>query len=190
MLGIHLVLQSLIPSTMTATNDVSRYAIPVGGTISETTAPKPALPAELLASTGFLLARVGYGIKMRAMQAFEEDGFNIQQYGVLALLGEGATETQSKIADVLGYDRSQLVGELDELEERGLVVRRRDPQDRRRHMVSITSDGKRQLARMRAMAKRIEDDFFQPLDEASRNALHDALLQIACCHDARYKRES
>ena len=175
---------------MNASNDVSSYAIPVTSTSSETTAAKPALPAELLASTAFLLARVGHGIKMRAIQAFEEDGFSIQQYGVLALLGEGATETQSKIADVLAYDRSQLVGELDELEERGLVVRRRDPHDRRRHMVSITSEGKRQLARMRAMAKRIEDDFLKPLDDGTRNALHDALLQIACCHDARYKRES
>jgi MarR family transcriptional regulator, lower aerobic nicotinate degradation pathway regulator len=162
---------------------------PVASTVSETTAPKPALPAELLASTGFLLARVGYGIKMRVIQEFEKEGFSILQYGVLALLGEGATETQSKIADVLDYDRSQLVGELDELEERSLIVRRRDPQDRRRHMVSITSDGKRQLARMRSTVKRIEDDFLQALDEPGRQALHHTLLQIACCHDVRYKRE-
>jgi DNA-binding MarR family transcriptional regulator len=173
---------------MNATNDVPRYAIPVASTTSETTASKPALPAMLLASTGFLLARVGYGIKMRAIQEFEKGGFSILQYGVLELLGEGATETQSKIADVMGYDRSQLVGELDELEDRGLIVRRRDPHDRRRHTVSITSDGKRQLARMRAAAQRIEDDFFAPLDEPERKALHDTLLRIACCHDARYKR--
>jgi len=161
----------------------------VASTISETTAAKPALPAELLASTGFLLARVGYGIKMRVIQEFEKEGFSILQYGVLALLGEGATETQSKIADVMDYDRSQLVGELDELEERGLIQRRRDPHDRRRHMVSITSDGKRQLTRMRTTAKRIEDSFLAPLDEATRKALHDSLLQIACCQDVRYKRE-
>lgn len=162
----------------------------MAGTISETKVPRFALPEELLASTAFLLARVGYGLKMRVMGAFEAAGFTIYQYGVLALLGEGSAETQARIADVLDVDRSQLVGELDMLEERGLVERRRDPQDRRRHMVSITADGKRQLSRLRTSVKRIEDAFLEPLDAESRQVLHDTLLEIACCHDRRYKRES
>lgn len=148
----------------------------------------PALPEELLASTAFLLARVGYGVKMRVLDEFERAGFTIPQYGVLALLGEGASEKQATIADILDFDRSQLVGELDALEERGLIERRRDPQDRRRHMVSITPEGKRQLAKLRATVKRIEDAFLARLDEKSRKRLHDTLLDIACCHDRRYRR--
>jgi DNA-binding MarR family transcriptional regulator len=175
---------------MRATNDEPSYPIPVGGAISEAGVSRPALPAELLASTGFLLARVGYGIKLRVIQEFEKAGFTIVQYGVLALLGEGASETQSKIADVIDCDRSQLVGELDALEEHGLIERRRDPQDRRRHMVSITADGKRELVRLRATVKRIEDAFLEPLDAPTRDALHDTLLRVACSHDRRYRRET
>jgi len=163
---------------------------PVAETVTEATLRRPALPKELLASTAFLLARVGYGIKMRVIAEFEDAGFTIPQYGVLALLGEGASETQAKIADILDYDRSQLVGELDTLEERGLVERRRDPHDRRRHMVSITPKGKRQLTKIRATVKRIEDAFLEPLDEATRKQLHATLLDVACCHDRRYKRDS
>ena len=159
-------------------------------TKSEIPAKSHFLPEELLASTAFLLARVGVGIKLRTFAEIEKAGFSGPQYGVLAVLGEGATETQASIADVLGLDRSQLVSELDALEERGLLERRRDPNDRRRHTVALTAAGKRQLVRLRAIVKRIEDSFLEPLDEAARTQLHDTLLRIACSHDRRYKRES
>jgi DNA-binding MarR family transcriptional regulator len=147
-----------------------------------------ALPAELLQSTGFLLSRTGMGMKTRALGELEDAGCPGFQYGILALLSEGAAETQARIADVLGVDRSQLVGELDELEENGFVERRRDPDDRRRHMVTITAKGQRQVKKLRGVLTRIEDEYFAPLDPASRRQLHELLLRLAGGHDARFKR--
>ncbi len=162
--------------------------IPVSSAAPETQTVEAPLPEELLASPGFLLARVGGGMKMRVLGELEEAGCPGFQYGVLALLREGASQTQAKIADVLGVDRSQLVGELDELEASGLIERRRDPQDRRRHMVTITPKGKKELVRLRAVVRRIEDEYLAPLDAESRKVLHELLLRIAEGHDARYRR--
>ena len=96
------------------------------------------------------------------MKAYEETGLHPYHYGVLVAVGEGLHETQGGIADRLGYDKGQLVGLLDELEERGLVERKRDPNDRRRHLVQMTPEGKRTLRRLRALARELEDDFVRP----------------------------
>jgi DNA-binding MarR family transcriptional regulator len=147
--------------------------------------PVPRLAKELLQSSGFLLAKLGMGFKAKAVAKLEEAGFDPYHYSVLAILGEGARETQAMIADTLALDPSRLVALLDSLEERELVVRQRDPDDRRRHVVTITDAGKRELSRLRAIVKEVEDDFFAPLDAQSRKAFHEMLQQLACAHDPR-----
>lgn len=144
------------------------------------------LPLEMLARPAVLLGRVGIAVKMETMEKFEEVGFSAYHYGVLAVLDEGARETQATIADALAVDRSMLVGLLDQLEERGMIERRRDPNDRRRQMVSMTPAGRRQLAEFRKMVEKIENDFLAPLDEEERAALHDLLLRVAAHRDSRF----
>jgi DNA-binding MarR family transcriptional regulator len=151
---------------------------------------RPTLPKDLFRGSS-LLKRLGFLIKDRTIAAFEATGLNPYHHGVLALLEEDPAETQAMIADALGYDRSHLVGMLDELEEQGMIERRRDPADRRRHLVSLTPDGKRALARLRTVSKQVEDEFFAPLDASERETLKALLLQLARHHDARFgaKRE-
>jgi DNA-binding MarR family transcriptional regulator len=110
-------------------------------------------------------------------------GFAVYDYSVHAILGEGARETQATIADALGLDPSRLVALLDSLEQRELVLRQRDPQDRRRHVVSITATGRQELARLRVLAQRLEDEFFAPLDAESRSTLQELLLLLAAQND-------
>jgi DNA-binding MarR family transcriptional regulator len=142
----------------------------------------PRLPEELVSSTSFLLKRLGFAVKDKAMEAYERSGLHPYHHAVLAVLHEGSRETQGAIADALGYDRGQLVGLLDELEDRGLVERRRDPADRRRHIVRLTPAGKRALAKLRALARQLDDDFLASLDEDERVQLHALVLRLAEQH--------
>src|SRR3954447_7387446 len=145
----------------------------------------PRLPTELVDSSSFLLKRLGFSAKGRSMAAFEEAGHNPYHYAVLAVLDEGHRETQAAIADALAYDRSQLVGILDELESQHLIERRRDTADRRRHLVLLTPDGKKVLAKLRSLSKRLDDEFLAPLDASERDELHRLLLTLAERHEAR-----
>ena len=157
-------------------------------TTPETAKPRfaPRMPAELLASTTFLLKRLGFTAKDRAMASYEGTGLHPYHYAIMLVLDEGSADTQGSIADALGYDRGQLVGLLDELQEQGLVERQRDPNDRRRHLVRMTTEGTKALRRLRAIARRNEDDFLDPLSEEERAQLHTLLMRLAEKHEPRY----
>lgn len=147
--------------------------------------PAPRLPQELVDSTTFLLKRLGFAAKERSLAAYEEAGLHPYHHAVLLVLDEGSRETQGSIADALGYDRGQLVGLLDELEEQALVERKRDPNDRRRHLVRLTPEGKKTVRRLRTLARQVEDDFLAPLDDEERAALHRLLHRLAERHEPR-----
>jgi DNA-binding MarR family transcriptional regulator len=143
-------------------------------------------PEKLLHSPGFLLKRLGGLVKERTVEAYQ--GRTPYSYGVLSLLDQGACATQAMIADALSYDRSYLVGVLDELEESGLVERRRDSSDRRRHVVSLTPAGRKELAKLRALHERLDEEFFAALTDEEVQTLTDLLAKVAAEHDPRYRR--
>ncbi len=143
-------------------------------------------PYELVCSTAYLLKRLGGKIKERSLEAFEAAGASPYHHTVLAVLAESPRETQATIADSLGYDRSWLVGLLDELEQAGLIERKRDPADRRRHLVSLKPEGKQKLDDLRAISRGVEDEFLGGLDADERKELHELLLQVARHNDPRY----
>jgi DNA-binding MarR family transcriptional regulator len=139
-------------------------------------------PDELVSSTLFLLKRLGMEAKEDSFRAYDEVGLHPYHYAILALLDEGDQETQGQVAQALGYDKAQLVGLLDELEEKGLVERRRDTADRRRHLVQMTPAGGKTLERLRRLSADLEQAFLSPLGDKEREQLHALLLKVAQLH--------
>jgi DNA-binding MarR family transcriptional regulator len=151
-----------------------------------TTSTKPGPTKELVSSTAYLLKRLGFAVKERWHEAFEPTGLQPQHHAVMSLLAEGTCTAQWMLADRLDYDRSQVVGLLDDLEERGLVLRKRDAADRRRQIVTLTPEGHKALDEFRALSKSLEKDFLAPLDADERRTLHELLLRVAAHNDARF----
>src|SRR6202049_416075 len=71
----------------------------------------------------------------------EPGGLRPRHLIALNLLSEGGPTSQQALADSLSLDPSNVVGLLNELEERQLITRRRDPADRRRPLVALSPRG-------------------------------------------------
>src|SRR5438552_13385467 len=85
---------------------------------------------------------------------------------------------QQRLAGSVGMDESHLVLLLDGLEAAGSIARRRDPDDRRRHIVEITPHGKKVLERAeRGMAK-LEEELLAGLSASERATLKQLVLRI------------
>jgi len=95
----------------------------------------------------------------------------------LSLLHERGALSQQAFGEALSLDPSNVVGLLNELEERGLVARQRDPADRRRHIVSLSPSGHEELAATGAQLTDVEDDLLAALSLAERAQLRDLLVR-------------
>jgi DNA-binding MarR family transcriptional regulator len=95
----------------------------------------------------------------------------------LSVLHERGPLSQQALGEALSLDPSNVVGLLNELEQRGLVARQRDPADRRRHIVSLSAAGARELGASDAELTRIEGDLLTALSPAERAQLRDLLTR-------------
>jgi DNA-binding MarR family transcriptional regulator len=78
---------------------------------------------------------------------------------------------QQELADALCMDANNVVLLLNELEDLEYVTRRRDPSDRRRHLVELTPGGRRALEGAEHAQEQIEDEVLQGLDAEERYTL-------------------
>ena len=120
------------------------------------------------------LARVG----RRAFETtLEPGGLRPRHLIALKLLSEQGPASQQALADSLSLDPSNVVGLLNELEERGLITRRRDSADRRRHIVELSPRGEAELCDAYDRLRRVDDDLLSPLSARERTMLYELLVR-------------
>jgi DNA-binding MarR family transcriptional regulator len=95
------------------------------------------------------------------------------------MLRDHGETSQADLAATLHVDRTNLVGLLNELEAQGLVERRRSPEDRRRHTVTLTDAGHERLAAVSFALAATEARILQRLDGDERAQLHALLRKAA-----------
>jgi DNA-binding MarR family transcriptional regulator len=101
------------------------------------------------------------------------------EFAVLHHLNQAGPLSQQELAGALRINPSNLVGMLDALEADGLVVRPRDPDDRRRHLVDLTDAGRRRLSEAKRAVEAAEQDLLAPLSRTERLQFQRILERLA-----------
>ena len=131
--------------------------------------------APAAAGTMNLLSRV-WRVTFRSA-APEILGVTLKEFVILMTLDESERVTQQRLAKTLLLDANSAVLLLSGLEDKGMIERTRDPEDRRRHIVEITPKGKKALAKAEHQLETVADDVLANLDQTERGHLHDLLAK-------------
>lgn len=107
-------------------------------------------------SIGFMLSKVGNAVSERFASIVGEYGLVPRQFFVLNLISEHQGESQQAIAESVGVAKSQMVAVVDELEEKGMLERRANPDDRRQHALYVTKRGMELRDKARGAAQQHE----------------------------------
>ena len=109
--------------------------------------PKPARPP-----IGLQLSRAARLVSRAFDDALAQAGGSLPAWLVLISLKSRPLGNQRELADAVGIREATLTHHLNAMDASGLITRRRDPENRRVHLVALTPAGEEAFFRMRTAA--------------------------------------
>jgi DNA-binding MarR family transcriptional regulator len=133
---------------------------------------------ERATSEGLLLALLGQHAMRRLRAAHTEHDLSPRQFHLLGLLHDRGMMSQRQLGTLMDVDPSILVTLLNPLEADGYLSRERNPTDRRRHVVKLTTAGEHQLERAAQAQRDAENELFASFTDEQREQLRGLLLLL------------
>jgi DNA-binding MarR family transcriptional regulator len=127
----------------------------------------------------FLLAQIGAHAAAEFAERLRPLDLTPAQAGVLRRLAHSPGESQRALADALGMHAPRLVALIDDLEDRRLVQRSRDPADRRNYALSLTTAGRETMTKVAEVARQHERAVTAAIDAGERAELAALLRRLA-----------
>jgi MarR family transcriptional regulator for hemolysin len=127
---------------------------------------------------GLHLTRVSRIVSRAFDDALAEAGGSLPVWLVLISLKSGQLASQRELADAIGIQGATLTHHLDAMESAGLVTRRRDPENRRLHLVELTPAGDALFSRMREAAMAFDGRLRTGLTQPDVARLEELLARL------------
>jgi DNA-binding MarR family transcriptional regulator len=136
-------------------------------------------PGEGDGDFGYLLVQLGSQLARKFSERLAPLGLEPRQAGMLTRLAASEGLSQQAIGELIGLNPTRMVFLVDELEERGLVERRRNAADRRSYALYLTAKGRDTLRKVQVAGSRHQDEIGAVLTAAERVQLTGLLRRLA-----------
>src|SRR4029077_6629276 len=123
-----------------------------------------------------LLTQISKALHRRTTE--ELLGMRLKAFMVLGHVRERGGVSQQELDAAMLMDANTVVLLLNELEAAGFSIRRRDANDRRRHVVEITKAGQIALERAEKARESLEEEMTRGLSDAERATLRRLLAEV------------
>jgi DNA-binding MarR family transcriptional regulator len=128
---------------------------------------------------GALCARVTRRLIDAERPLLHARGLSMWAYVALTHLARAPAPTQMALAEQMRYDKTRLIGILDELADEGLIERVADPDDRRARIVRLTATGRARHLEAQADIRAMEAEMLKGLSDPQRAMLRETLARLA-----------
>jgi MarR family transcriptional regulator, transcriptional regulator for hemolysin len=128
---------------------------------------------------GLQLTRAARSISRAFDDALAAAGGSLPTWLVLLSMKSHSAGSQRELAQAVGVKEATLTHHLNALETAGLITRRRDPANRRIHVVELTQTGDEMFSRLRAVASAFDQRLLRDLGEEDVARLRDLLDRLA-----------
>ena len=130
-------------------------------------------------NVAFLLSQLGHRSASVFANLIASVDLTPPHAGILRAIASEPGRSQQALSGQLGLLPSRVVAYVDELEDRGYVERRRNPDDRRLHALYLTASGKKLMSKIGELGRQHERLMTAGLDTDQRDTLRRLLSAVA-----------
>ncbi|MGH3488951.1 MAG: MarR family winged helix-turn-helix transcriptional regulator [Actinopolymorphaceae bacterium] len=126
-----------------------------------------------------MVAPLGRALAAAELPILRTHDLTMWAYAVLVGLGDEPVRTQAALAQAVGADKTRIIPILDDLQDRRLISREPDPDDRRVRLVSLTAKGRRVRTSAQTAIQRQENRLLSRIPAADRRAFLRVLRTLS-----------
>jgi DNA-binding MarR family transcriptional regulator len=127
----------------------------------------------------FLLAQLGHHAAERFSERIAALDLTPPHAGILRAIAAAPGRSQQALSTQLGLLPSRVVAFVDDLEDRGYLERRPNPDDRRQYALYLTPAGKERMGKVSRIARQHDRAITSGLSESQRAQLRELLAALA-----------